>query len=282
MEILVRVRSAGVTPSEMRWVPTWTTQEGIPRKYPIIPGHEFSGEIAAVGPGVETFRTGDEVFGMNSWYQDGAQAGFCIAKPDAIARKPASVRHELAGSLPISLLTAWQGLTVHLKIVAGETVLVHGGAGAVGNLVVQMARLLGARVIATCAAKNMTLVRDLGADEAIDYQSEVFEQRVGHVEAVFDTVGGETLARSWSLVRPGGRLVTIATDAEQVTDDATRAAFFIVTPSAEQFAMTARLIDEGSLRPVADGVFPIARCRDAYEYKPAFGKAVITPGDAES
>src|SRR5206468_1022255 len=196
-EVLVRVHAAGVIHTELSWVPTWTTPAGEPRPLPVIPGHEFSGEIAGVGAGVRDAVVGDLVYGLNDWYWDGASAEYCVARVADIAHKPASVDHVHAAATPISALTAWQGLVERAGLAAGQRVLIHGAAGGVGTFAVQLARWRGARVTGTASAANLDFVRRLGADEVIDYRTERFEDVVRDVDVVFDTVGGETLERSW-------------------------------------------------------------------------------------
>jgi NADPH:quinone reductase-like Zn-dependent oxidoreductase len=274
-EVLVRVHAAGVIPTELSWVPTWTTPAGEPRPLPVIPGHEFSGEIVALGAGVGDVSVGDLVYGLNDWYRDGASAEYCVGRVADLARKPSSVDHVHAAATPISALTAWQGLIERAGLAAGQRVLIHGAAGGVGTFAVQLARWRGARVTGTASAGNLDFVRSLGADEAIDYRAERFEDAVRDVDVVFDTVGGPTLARSWGVLKPGGKLVTIAASEERTTDERTRAAFFIVEPSRTQLAEIARLIDGGVLRPVVDAVFPLAEARRAYEHKPVRGKVVL-------
>src|SRR5262245_28213357 len=278
--VVVRGRAAAVTPTELLWVPTWSTRDGAPRPLPVIPGHEFSGEVAALGEGVTAVGLREAVFGMNDWFSDGAQAEFCLARPAEIARKPASVDHSHAAVTPISALTAWQGLFERAHLAAGEHVLIHGGAGGVGVFAVQLARWRGARVTATAAASNADFVRGLGADEVIDYRAERFEERVRGVDVVFDTVGGDTLRRSWGVVRPGGRLVTIAASEEGSQDERTRAAFFIVQPRRAELEEVARLIDSGEVRPIVGAEFPLADALLAYRHKPARGKVVLRVGDA--
>lgn len=281
-EVLVRVHAAGVIPTELSWVPTWTTRAGEPRPLPVIPGHEFSGEVATLGPGVADVAVGDPVYGLNDWYRDGASAEFCVARVVDLAAKPGSVDHIHAAATPISALTAWQGLIERAGLAAGERVLVHGAAGGVGTFAVQIARWRGARVIGTASAANLDFVLGLGADDVIDYRAERFEDVVRDVDVVFDTVGGETLARSWGVLKPGGRLVTVGASAEQTTDERVRAAFFIVEPSRAQLAEVARLIDAGTLRPVVGGVFPLAEARQAYQHKALRGKVVLRVVDGES
>jgi NADPH:quinone reductase-like Zn-dependent oxidoreductase len=145
---------------------------------------------------------------------------------------------------------------------------------------VQLARWRGARVTATASSANLDFVRSLGADEVIDYRAERFEDVVRHVDVVFDTVGGETLERSWSVLKPGGRLVTVAASGERTTDERIRAAYFIVEPSRTQLVEIARLIDGGAVRPVVGAVFPLAEARQAYQHKPVRGKVVLRVVDA--
>ena len=274
-EVLVRVHAAGVTPTELSWVPTWTTRTGEPRPLPVIPGHEFSGEIAALGAGVMDVGVGDLVYGLNDWYGDGAQAEYCVARVGDFAAKPASVDHVHAATTPISALTAWQGLIERGRLVAGQRVLIHGAAGGVGCIAVQLAHWRGARVTGTASHSNLDFVRGLGADAVIDYQVTRFEDVVRDIDVVFDTVGGETLERSWAVLKPGGTLVTIAASSERTADERTRAAFFIVEPSRSQLEEIAWLIDSGAIHPIVGSVFPLAEARQASLQKPARGKVVL-------
>src|SRR5881227_2280167 len=193
-EVLVRVHAAGVIHTELSWVPTWTTPAGEPRPLPVIPGHEFSGEIAGLGAGVRDASVGDLVYGLNDWYWDGASAEYCVARVADIAHKPASVDHVHAAATPISALTSWQGLIHRAGLAAGQQVLIHGAAGGVGTFAVQLARWRGAQVIATGSARNESFLRELGADEFVDYTRQRFEEVVRGVDAVLDTLGGETQA----------------------------------------------------------------------------------------
>jgi NADPH:quinone reductase-like Zn-dependent oxidoreductase len=274
-ELLVRVHAAAVTPTELEWSPTWTTETGGPRPFPIIMGHEFSGEVVGCGPGVAGFEEGDLVFGMNDWFADGAQAEFCLARTEDISAKPRSIDHAQAAVTPISALTAWQGLIERARLASAERVLIHGAAGGVGLFAVQLARWRGAKVIGTARAHNHEFVRGLGADEVVDYQKERFEDVVQPVDVIFDTVGGETLARSWKMLKPGGRLITVAASAEQTSDSRVRDAFFIVDPNRSQLEMLTGLIDAGKVQPVVGAVFPLENARQAYEHKPTRGKVVL-------
>ena len=274
-EVLVRVRAAGVIPTELLWQTSRTTRSGTPRPLPLIPGREFSGELAALGEGVTGVRVGEAVYGMNDWFSDGAQAEYCLARVEDIARKPTSVDHVSAAVTPISALTAWQGLFGLARIEAGQHILIHGAAGSVGSFAVQFAHWRGARISATVSAANIDFVRDLGADDVIDYRAERFEERVQKVDAVFDTVGGDTLRRSWSVLKPGGRLVTAAASEEDAQDERTREAFFIVQPRRAELEEIARRIDAGQVRPVVGAEFPLADAIRAYQTKPLRGKVVL-------
>jgi NADPH:quinone reductase-like Zn-dependent oxidoreductase len=242
---------------------------------PVVPGHELSGEIRGVGPGVTDLAEGDAVFGMNDWFRDGAQAEYCLARAAEVAPKPRSADHVAAAVTPISALTAWQGLFDRAHLAAGQRVLIHGASGGVGVFAVQLARWRGASVIGTASKENAELVRDLGADQVIDYRAERFEDVVRDVDVVFDGVGGEMFERSWSVLKPGGTMITIAASAEHTDSQRVRDAFFIVEANRTQLTEVARLIDSGVLRPVVGAVFPLAEARRAYESKPARGKNAL-------
>jgi NADPH:quinone reductase-like Zn-dependent oxidoreductase len=277
-EVLIEVWAAGVITTEIHWQPTWTTASG-KQRLDAIPGHEFSGIVVAAGEGVEDFHAGDEVFGMNDWYADGAIAEYCVAKAADISLKPSNLTHGEAASVPISALTAWQGLIEHARLQAGETVLVHGGAGSVGAFVVQLAKLHGARVVATASARDENWVLGLGAERVLDYHALRFEDAVKDVDVVFDTVGGDTLRRSWKVLGSKGRLVTVAYTAADGSEDkrATDAAF-IVNPSRTQLTQIASLFADGKLQTFLDRMVPLTQAPEVYagrleKQKP--GKVVV-------
>jgi NADPH:quinone reductase-like Zn-dependent oxidoreductase len=267
-----------VTPTELPWYPTTHTNEGRTRTS-AVPGHEFSGVIAALGKGAGDFNVGDEIYGMNGWFVDGATAEFCLTQPRNIAPKPKSLTHELAATVPISALTAWQGLFDRAKMQSGERVLIHGAAGAVGLFAVKLAHLHGAYVIATASADNTEFVKHLGADEVIDYKTSRFEEQVENVDIVFDAVGGETLDRSWHVLKPRGRMVTIAADSEAITEQRVKDAFFIVEPKQKQLLEIAKLLDAGTLKAFVSAVVPLDEASVAYgraaPNRRGCGKAVI-------
>jgi NADPH:quinone reductase-like Zn-dependent oxidoreductase len=193
-EVLIRVGAAGVTATELSWYPTTHRKAG-ENRVGAVPSHEFSGTVAAAGRGVEEFAVGRQVFGMNDWYSDGAPAEYCVAPSTALAVKPAQLSQAEAASVPIPALTAWQGLMDRAKVAQGDRVLVHGAAGAVGIFAVRIARLAGARIIATASAANAGFVKGLGAEQVVDYRATRFEAVVEPMDIVFDTVGGDTLER---------------------------------------------------------------------------------------
>lgn len=264
-EVLVRVHAAGVTATEVMWSPTTQTKDGAPRTNAIV-AHEFSGIVAEVGAGVRDFRVGQEVYGMNDWYAEGALAEYCIAKPSDIAHKPATISHAEAASVPIGALTAWQGLIDRAQLKSGQRLLIHGAAGGVGVFAVQLAHDRGAHVIATASAPNRDFVLQLGADQFIDYKSQRFEDIARGIDVVFDGVGGETFDRSLAVLKPDGRIVTIAAsaEAEAAKDERVKNAFFIVEPNQTQLIEVARLIDAGKWKPVVDAVVPLSDAASAY------------------
>ena len=277
-EVLVRVHAAGVIPTELDWAPTRTARDGTPRRLPLIPGHELSGVVEAWGEEVGGFRVGDAVYGMNDWYADGALAEYCVASAAALAPKAHALDHVQAAAVPISALTAWEGILERGDVGPGRRVLVHGGAGAVGTFAVQLAAWRGAHVIATCSARNAALVRELGADEVVDYATARFEDVARDLDLVFDTAGGDALVRSLPLLRPGGTALTIAADAEGSADPRVRDAFFIVAPDAGNLAEIGQYLDDGTLRVVVAEVVPLAEAARAFERRrggPA-GKTVVS------
>ncbi|HEV2716508.1 MAG TPA: NADP-dependent oxidoreductase [Terriglobales bacterium] len=264
-QVLVEVLATAVMPTELQWEPTWKQRTGQPRPFPVILSHEFSGTVEDLGPEVTDFRSGEEVYGMNDWFENGAQAEYCAAPASLLAPKPKSLDHVQAAVVPISAMTAWQGLFDHARLKAGDRVLIHGAAGGVGAVAVQLAHRHDAYVIGTASRQNLEFVRHLGADEVIDYRATPFETRAKDMDVVFDTVGGETLERSWSVLKSNGRLVTVATQSESSADQRVRDAFFVMEPNRAQLVEIAHLIDAGELGPPkVAAVFLLAQVREAY------------------
>jgi NADPH:quinone reductase-like Zn-dependent oxidoreductase len=266
-EVLVRVYATGVIANELKWDVTYQTKAGSPRALP-IPGRDLSGVVEAVGHGVTEPAKGDEVYAMLDYCCDGAEAEFTIALPNELAPKPRTLDHVQAAAVPLTALTAWQGLFEHARLVAGQTVLIHGAAGGVGVFAVQLARWAGAQVIATASQRNRDFLCELGANEIIDYTTTRFEEVVQGVDFVFDTVGGDTLHRSWQVVKPGGVLLSVVSPRPSFAEakgHGVRPVWFVVQPNREQLVRIGALIDEGKLRPIIDTVLPLSQARQAYE-----------------
>src|SRR6266566_4435581 len=197
-EVLVRVYATGVIATELSWSATYQTKGGSARALP-IPGHDLSGVVVEVGSGVTALTRGSAVYALTAFDRDGAEAEYTIALPGELAPKPRALDHVQAAAVPLTALTAWQALFEHAGLSAGQTVLIHGAAGGVGVFAVQLARWAGAHVTATASARNRDFLRELGANENIDYKTTRFEEVVQGVDFVFDTVGGDTLQRSWQV-----------------------------------------------------------------------------------
>jgi NADPH:quinone reductase-like Zn-dependent oxidoreductase len=265
-EVRVRVFAAGITPTELTWDATYQTPDGRDR-LPSIPGHDVSGVVEALGRGVTGVSPGDAVYGLIDFPRDGSAAEFVAVPAAHLAPKPGTLDHVRAAAVPLSALTAWQALFDHAGLAAGQKVLIHGAAGGVGSFAVQLARWRGAQVSGTTSADDADFLRALGVETVIDYRAARFEDLLRDVDVVLDTVGGETLERSWRVLRPGGTLVSIAArpSPEQARIADARGVFFIVEPSRPQLVELARLIDEGRVRPVLEAVFPLAQARAAFE-----------------
>jgi NADPH:quinone reductase-like Zn-dependent oxidoreductase len=207
-EVLVRVYATGIIANELKWDETYQTTAGSPRALP-IPGRDLSGVVEEVGPGVTTLVKGSEVYAMLGYGRDGAEADYTLALLGELVPKPSTLDHVQAAAVPLSALTAWQALFGHAHLAGGQSVLIHGAAGGVGVFAVQLVHWAGAQVIATASARNRDFLRELGANEIIDYTTTRFEEVVHDVDLVFDTVGGDTLQRSWQVIKPAGVLVSI-------------------------------------------------------------------------
>ncbi|MFJ7202534.1 NADP-dependent oxidoreductase [Streptomyces sp. NPDC098789] len=283
-EVLVRVHAAGVNPVD------WKTRasgaliewDAVP-----VPGWDVSGTVEAVGMGVTLFAPGDEVFGMPHFpKQAGAYAEYVTAPSRHFVRKPAALDHVAAAALPLAALTAWQALVDTADVRPGQRVLVHAAAGGVGHLAVQIAKARGAYVIGTASAAKHDVLRELGADELIDYRSADFAEVVRDVDVVLDTIGGDYGRRSLEVLRPGGHLVTIA-GAEGFDAEAAgvRLSVLLVEPDRQGLIALAALAEEGALRPLIDTVFPLAEAAKAHELGElgrTTGKIVLSVVPAES
>jgi NADPH:quinone reductase-like Zn-dependent oxidoreductase len=271
-EVLVKVAACGITHNELDW-PIWTCRAGH-RRTSVIPGHEVSGVVAALGFGTAGLAVGDEVYGLTDQLRDGAAAEYVAVEARNLAAKPRTVDHVHAAAVPRAGLTAWQGLFDHGKLAQGQTVVIHGAGGAVGSMAVQLARWAGAEVVGTGRSHSRELVAELGADRYVALDAERLDDLAGRADLVFDTIGGDVLAGSPALLKPGGRLVTVRADTPlPTTRDDIRTVVFIQESNRAQLAELARLVDEGHLRPQVGAVYPLAQAVEAYSAKAAGGVA---------
>jgi NADPH:quinone reductase-like Zn-dependent oxidoreductase len=247
-EALVRVQAAAITRDELQWPVD---------RLPAIPSYELAGVVEEAGPGVVGVAPGDDVFALTPFDRDGVAADYAVVPADVLAARPRALNRAESAAIPLPTLTAWQGLFDHGRLAAGERVLIHGAAGGVGGFAVQLARAAGARVIGIASAASLDLVLEHGAHEAVDAATR-FEDAVEPVDLVFDTVGGERLRRSPAVLRPGGRLVSVAEEAPDGGE------YFTVEPNHVQLTMVARLADAGELRPPSVEIFPLASAREAF------------------
>lgn len=303
-ELLVRVRAAGLNPVDYK------TREGglrIIRRYPlpIAMGNELAGEVDSIGPDVTRFAAGDLIFARVDKDTLGAFAEYAVVREEHAARIPVSLDCQRAAAVPLAGLTALQGLRDEIQLAAGQRVFIPGGAGGVGTFAIQLAKNLGAHVATTASARGEALVRRLGADVVVDYTTERFEEKLSGYDAAFDLVGGDTLARCFAVVRPGGRVVSIAGLPEPQTarKDLGRGAglaalfwlaslgtrlrasrhgasyrYLFMHPSGADLAHLAALVDAGKLEVVVDRVFPFAEAKEAMAYLEtgrAKGKVVL-------
>ena len=278
-DVLVKVSACGITHNELDW-PIWTCRSGHQRTS-IIPGHEVSGVVAALGFGTAGIAIGDEVFGLTDQFRDGAAAEYVAVEARNLAPKPRTADHVHAAAVPRAGLTAWQALFEHGKLARGQTVVIHGAGGAVGSTAVQLARWAGAQVIGTGRSRARPLATELGADRFIALDADRLEEAAGQADLVVDTIGGEVLDRSPALLRPGGTLVTIKAAAQlPASRDDIRKVVFIQEPSRAQLIELARLVDEGHLRPQVGAVYPLGQAAEAYSAKAAGGipgRTVLQP-----
>ena len=265
-EVLIAVHAAAITFAELTWDLEWTTRDGQDRT-PVIPSHEVSGVVAGLGAGVTGLAVGDEVIGLVDFDRDGAAAEYVVVPGASLTAKPPSLSHGHAATLPLAALTAWQALADHAVVQPGEQVLIQGGAGGVGLFAVQLAAILGGHVTATGRSVHAALVEVAGAEHFISAGDGQPGPAAGEFDVVIDTVGGAVLDRSYSLLRPGGRLVTLSAPPDQARADRNRirAVFFIVQPDADELARLAEMADTGRLRTVISQTFPLAEGRQAFE-----------------
>jgi len=268
-DVLVKVAACGITHNELDW-PVWTCRAGH-RRTSVIPGNEVSGVVTALGYGTAGIKVGDEVFGLTDQLRDGAAAEYVAVEARNVARKPRTVDHVHAAAVPRAGLTAWQALFDHGGLAKGQTVVIHGAGGAVGSTAVQLAHWAGAEVIGTGRSRQRSLVTELGAERFIALDADRLEDADGQADLVLDTIGGDVLARSPDLLRPGGTLVTIKAAAQLPSRDDITTTVFVQESSRAQLTELGRLIDQGQLRPQVGAVYPLAEAAKAYGAKAAGG-----------
>ena len=289
-EVLVRVHAAGVNPVD------WKTRTGKGASAALGPlpftiGWDVSGVVEQIGYGVTRFAPGDEVFGMPRFpRQAAAYADYVTAPSRQLARKPANLSHVEAAAIPLASLTAWQAIVETARLEPGQRILIHGAAGGVGHLAVQIAKSRGATVFGTAKAAQHDFLRGLGADKLIDYTAARFEDEVADLDVVLDLIGGETSLRSVSTLRRGGLLIVVPSGADQsvlaaAEKHGVRATNIMVEPDCAALEQIAALAESGRLRVEIDAVFPLEEAAKAHEYgetRSSRGKIVLSvaPGEA--
>jgi alcohol dehydrogenase len=306
-ELLVRVRAAGVNPLDYK-IRDGAVKVLLSFSFPLILGLDLAGDVAAIGPGVTNLTLGDAVYAHLDHDRIGAFAEYAVVRESAAARKPARLDYTQAASLPLVGLTAWQTLIELAKLRAGQKVLIHAGSGGVGTFAIQLAKHLGVTVATTAGAKNHALVKALGADVAIDYRTSRFEAVVKDQDVVFDTQGGDTLLRSFEVVKPGGVVVTIGGRPDAKFARAwglslplvwilgflnrkvnrlartrrVRFEYLFMRASGEQLETLGALVEQGVIKPILDKIFPLDAAAEAISYVEsgrAVGKVVIRVND---
>jgi NADPH:quinone reductase-like Zn-dependent oxidoreductase len=259
-EALVRVVAAAITRDELAWPVD---------RLPAIPSYELFGVVEAVGPDTNgLLRPGDTVYGLTPFDRDGVAAEYAVVPVNVLGAAPHSLEPAENAALPMPGLSAWQALFVHGQLRPGQRVLIHGAAGGVGHIAVQLAAEFGAHVVGTGSPTSVEAARRFGAREVVDWTNAGWAETIEPVDLVFDTVGGQALAGSPAVLREGGRIVTVADEPPEGVE----AVYFVVEPNREQLVEMARLADAGHLRPAIDAVFPLADARAAFERTMASGK----------
>lgn len=273
-KVLVKVKAAGVNPID------WKIREGymqqmIPLQFPSTLGMDFSGTIEKVGAGVSGFNVGDEVYGQASVTRggSGAFAEIALANADSIAHKPKSLNHQEAAGLPFVGVSAWQALVETIGLTDGQKkkILIHGGAGGIGSIAIQLAKRRGAYVATTASTNDKQFVKELGADEAIDYKTQTFEDLLPHdYDAVFDTVGGETYKRSFEVLKRGsGMIVSMLEQPNQqlMEQFGVKAIFQFTQVNRERLTKLAQWVDQNNIRVNVDRTFPLEEAGKALDYQ---------------
>ena len=273
-DVIVRVHAAGFTRGELAWAGTWTDRSGRDRT-PSVPGHEVSGVVAELGYGTTGLTVGQRVFGLADWTRNGTLAEYVAIEARNLAPLPVGVDHTVAAGAVISGLTAWQALFDHAHLLAGQTALIHGAAGGVGSIAVQLARQAGSLVIGTGRAADRDRALSLGVEEFVDLETDRLEG-AGEADVVLDVIGGDILKRSTVLVRAGGTLVTTI-EPPTIQPQNGRAIFFVVEPDRSQLVELAARLRDGRLTSNVGAVRPLAEAPAAFgpNAPHASGKTII-------
>jgi NADPH:quinone reductase-like Zn-dependent oxidoreductase len=269
-EVLVEVHAAAVTPGELSWDASWLGEDGTDRT-PMIPSHEFSGVVFSTAAGFDDVRAGDEVYGLIEFHRDGAAAEYVALPPEVVVGRPLALSHVESAALPLAALTAWQALTRHAHVQRGDRVFIQGGAGGVGSLAVQLAKSIGATVSATAIPEDQPLVRSLGADAVVESRDAALPSGEPGFDVLLNTFGGPVPTKSYDLVRPGGRLVTLAEplDTDETNSRGIEGIFFVVESDTADLRRIATLVERGALRPVIARTFPLSEASKAYGPPPS-------------
>ena len=288
-DVLIKVYAASINPLDLR-VLEGELKAILPLKFPFILGNDFAGTIVEVGSNVTQFKAGDEVYAKTDL--NGAFAEYTVAQQSSLALKPQNISMELAASLPLVSLTAWQALVEIAKVKAGQKVLIHAGSGGVGSIAIQLAKSLGAMVATTTSAKNSGWVKELGADIIIDYKTMNFEQEIKDYDVVLDTQGGKTLEKSLHVLKRGGRLISISGPPDHAFAEVINPNWFLkcvipmlswsirhkakklgitysflfMQPNGQQLSEISKLVESGKINPVVDKTYEFSEIKDAFQY----------------
>ncbi|MER8827756.1 NADP-dependent oxidoreductase [Mesorhizobium sp. M0938] len=273
-EVTLKICAASVNPVDYK------TREGsVGGDLHVTLGRDVSGVVELCGTRAHTLKKGDPMFAMLG-HGRGGNAEYVVVKATEAAAKPERLSHVQAAAVPLAGITAWQGLFDHGDLKSGQRVLIHGGAGGVGHLAIQFAKAAGAFVATTVAAEDFDFVRELGADQAVDYKNQRFEDEVGDIDMVFDLVAGDTQDRSWNVLKPGGTVVSTLSEpsAEQARLHQARGISYMAEPNAAQLARISGLIDGGNITPFVQASYPleeVAKAEERLEREHTRGKIVL-------
>jgi len=278
-EVLIKVAACGINPIDWK-VRKGYAKEKAPLSFPFILGWDVAGAIEVTGDLISRFRKGDKIFTRNNTARNGGYAEYVAVRASEICFAPASISLVQSAGIPLACQTAWAGLFEQGSLKKGQSVLIHGGSGGVGTFAIQLARLAGAHVISTTSAKNMDLVRSLGADEVIDHTAEDFSEKLKDIDLMFDTIGGDTQKKSWGIIKKGGTLVsTVGADEKVAGEHGVQAKSFMVDSNGARLEEIAGLVDDGRIRVIIEKEFPLAEARAAHELSEgghAVGKIILT------